>query len=140
VTDVFLGVIAVSVLVMAVIQVSAAVFATRAARRFGDVVNRFEQDVKPIVANLQIVSSDAARVSSVAAAQAQRAEQLLNDLAKRVDETASALQSGILGPAREGFAVIQGIIAALTSLWEGGGRAKSGKRPASEEDDAMFIG
>ena len=125
---------------MAVIQVAAVVFAARAARRVGEVVNRFEQDVKPIVANLKVVSSDAARVSSAAAAQAQRAEDLLNDLAKRVGETAAAFQSGILGPAREGFAVIQALIAALTAMWGGRSGSKSGKQAASEEDDAMFIG
>lgn len=129
-----------AVLVMAVIQVAAVVFAARAARRVGEVVNRFDQDIKPIIANLKVMSSDAARVSNAAAAQAQRAEQLLNDLAQRVDETAAALQSGILGPAREGFAVIQGLIAALMAVWEGGRGSKSGKRSATEEDDAMFIG
>jgi alkylated DNA nucleotide flippase Atl1 len=84
---------------MAIIQVAAIVFATRAARQVGDVMHRFERDVKPIVANLQVVSSEAARVSSAAAAQVQRAEQLMSDLTRRVDETAAALQSGIIGRA-----------------------------------------
>ena len=50
---VFLGIIAVAVLVMAIIQVAAIVFAARAARSVGEAVSRFEQDVRPIVANLQ---------------------------------------------------------------------------------------
>ena len=75
--DVFLGTIAVAVLVMAVIQVAAVVLAARAARRVGDAMARLEQDVRPIVANLQAMSSDAARAAGLAVAQVERADQLL---------------------------------------------------------------
>ena len=77
VNDVFLGTIAAAVLVMAVIQVAAIVLAARAARRVGDAMARLEQDVRPIVANLQAVSSDAARAAGLAVAQVERADQLL---------------------------------------------------------------
>jgi hypothetical protein len=141
VTDLFLGIIAAAVVVMAAIQVAAIVFATRAARHVGDAVNRFERDVKPIVADLKVMSSEAARATTSAAAQVQRAEQLLADLVRRVDDTAAAVQSSIVGPAREGYAVIQGIIAALGALRGPGGRGSSRKRPAAaEEEDALFIG
>ena len=140
-TDLFLGIIAVAVLVMAMIQVAAMVFATRAARRVGDAVTRFERDVKPIVANLQVMSSEAARASTVAAAQVQRAEQLITDLTARVDRTAAILQSSIVAPAREGFAVVQGIIAAFAALRGGSRPTEPPKRPApAEEEDPLFIG
>ena len=140
-TDLFLGIIAAAVVVMASIQVAAIVFATRAARHVGDAVNRFERDVKPIVADLKVVSSEAARATTSAAAQVQRAEQVLADLVRRVDDTAAVVQSSIVGPAREGYAVMQGIIAALGVLRGPGGRHASRKRPAAaEEEDALFIG
>ena len=140
-TDLFLGIIAAAVVVMAAIQVAAIVFATRAARHVGDAVNRFERDVKPIVADLKVVSSEAARATTSAAAQVQRAEQVLADLVRRVDDTAAVVQSTIVGPAREGYAVLQGIIAALGALRGPGGRGASRKRPATaEEEDALFIG
>ena len=41
-TDVFLGLIALAVIVMAAIQVAAIVFAARAARQVGDAVSRLE--------------------------------------------------------------------------------------------------
>lgn len=139
--ELFLGVIAAAVLVMALVQVAAIVVATRAARRVGDAVTRFEHEVKPIVANLQVMSSEAARATSTAAAQVDRAERLIGDLATRVDETAAAVQASILGPAREGFAVIQGIIAAFAAFREGSRRDAARKRPAAaEEEDALFIG
>ena len=138
-TDLFLGVIAAGVVTMAIIQVAAIVFALRAARRVGDAVSRFEQSVQPLVANLQSLTSEAARATSVAAAQVERASQMMGDLARRVDETAAAIQSSIVRPAREGYAVFQGIIAALAALRTT--PPPRSKRPAAtDEEDALFIG
>lgn len=139
-TEVFLGIIAAAVVVMAVIQVAAIVFATRAARHVGDAVNRFEQDVKPIVADLKVVSSEAARATASAAAQVQRAEHLLADLVRRVDDTAAVVQTSIVGPAREWYAVVQGIIAALGAMRGPGGPGGRKRPAAAEEEDALFIG
>ena len=137
-SDVFLGVIAAAVLVMAVIQVAAIVFALRAARRVDEAVNRFEQKVAPIVANLQALTADAARASSVAATQVERATRMMTDLTRRIDDTAAAVQSGIVGPAREGYAIFQGILAALAAFRAGPQTAK--RSGATEEEDALFIG
>jgi hypothetical protein len=138
VSDLFLGMIAGSVVVMAAIQVAAIVFAVRSARRVGDAVTRLEQRVTPIVADLQTISSQAARATSVATAQIERADQLITDLSRRVEETATALQSSIIAPAREGFAVVQGIIAALSAFSP---RPAPRPRPAQADDeDPLFIG
>lgn len=137
-TDLFLGIIALAVLVMAIIQVAAIVFAARAARRVGDAVSRLEDDVKPIVRNLQAMSAEAARATAAAAAQVDRAEQMLGDLSRRVDETLSALQNTILTPARDGLAVLHGIRAAIAAFRSG---EASRTRPShAEEEDALFIG
>ena len=138
--DLFLGLIAAAVMIMAAIQVAAVVFAMRAAARVGEAVSRFEQQVKPIVANLHAVSSQAARAASVAAAQVERAEQLIGDLTARVDETAAALQSSIIKPAREGFAVVQGIIAALSAFRTPPPRPRPRPAPMVDEEDPLFIG
>lgn len=137
-TDVYLGIIALAVLVMAIIQVAAVVFAARAARRVGDAVSRFEDDVRPIVRNLQVMSAEAARATTAAAAQVDRAERMLGDLSHRVDETLTTLQKTILVPARDGMALLHGIRAALAALRSGDGRRT---RPShQEEEDALFIG
>jgi hypothetical protein len=139
VSELFLGVIAAAVLTMAIIQVTAIVFALRAARRVGEAVNRFERTVAPIVANLQTITSDAARATAIASAQMERATRMVTDLTRRVDETAAAVQASIVGPAREGYAIFQGILAALAAFRSSQGSAT--KRPASaEEEDALFIG
>lgn len=135
-SDVFLGVIAAAVLIMAVVQVAAVVFALRAAREVGDAVGRFERTMQPIVADLQRISADAARATNVAAAQAEKAAELITSLSRRVDETAAAVQSSLFAPARDGFAMFQGLLAALAAFRQG-----SPKRPtAAEEEDALFIG
>jgi hypothetical protein len=113
VNDVYLGVIAVAVAVMAVIQVAAIVVAMRTARRVGDAVSRLEGDLRPIVANLKLMSADAARTASIASAQAQRAEQLIGDLTARVNSTVAVVEETVIGPAREAYAVVQGLLAAF---------------------------
>jgi len=65
VSDVFLGVIALAVLVMAAIQVAVAVIALRLARRLDRFADRLEEDIRPIVASLQALTADAARATSV---------------------------------------------------------------------------
>jgi alkylated DNA nucleotide flippase Atl1 len=141
VSDLFLGVIAAAVAVMAVIQVAAMVFALRAARRVGDLVTRLEQDVTPLVANLRVVSAEAARAATAASAQVERAGELIAELTRRVDETAAKLQATIVTPARDVMAVVRGIIAAFAAFRTGTEGAAPRQRPApAEEEDPLFIG
>lgn len=138
-TDVYLAVIAVAVAAMAVIQVAAVVVAVRTAKRVGDAVSRFEEDVWPIVTNLKAMSADAARTASIASAQAQRAEQLIGDLSSRVNSTVAAVEASVITPAREAYAMIQGLLAAFAAFRQG--PAPSGRRHAAAEDeDPLFIG
>ena len=139
-SDVFLGVIAVSVFTMAAIQVGAIVFALRTARRVGDAVSRFEDDVRPIVANLKSMSADAARTASVASAQVQRAEQLLQDLTDRLNVTVAAVEANVVRPAREAYAVIQGLMAAFGAFRQGSPAPPPGRSAHAEEEDPLFIG
>jgi Flp pilus assembly protein TadB len=126
VTDLFLGIIAVAVLVMAIIQVAAIVFAARAARRVGEAMARFEEEVRPIVANLKSVAADAARISSVAAAQADQVEQVLTRVRERLDALLQAVQDAIRR------------IFPWTTWWSR--RADPRRRQPTEEEDALFIG
>lgn len=145
-SDLFLGIIAVAVVVMAIIQVMAIVFATRAARQVGEAVARLENEVGPIVANLQTMSSDAARATASASAQVERVQQTLDGVLTRVDtaslrveQTLQAIQVSILGPAREGFSLLQ----MIRSIFSSSRPPRSGPRPrpsAADDEDALFIG
>ena len=137
-TNVLLGIIAVGVLVMAVIQVAAIVFAMSAARRIGRVADRLEHDLSPVVSNLQAITSEAARVTALAAAQMERTDRLFADLSRRAEQVMAAVPA-LLGPAGKGFAFLNGIKAAVAAIYEL--RRSSRRGPAHpDEEDALFIG
>lgn len=149
--QVFLGLIALAVLAMAAGQVVAIVMTMRAVRSMGDSLRRFENEFRPIMANLHEMSAEAKRAAALATAQVERADRLLGEAARRVDDTMSVVQRAILGPARDGMAIIQGIKAAFTAFRE----LKSRPRPRTapnvgpvpravpdpgDDDHASFIG
>jgi hypothetical protein len=135
--DLYLGLIAFGVIVMAAIQVMAVVAALRAARRVGEMAARFEQDVRPIMHNLQKVSEEAARASTQAAAQVDRLDALAAGIARRVEDTAATLQHTILQPARDGLALLDGLKTFIAGFREP--RASS-PGPAPQEAQAPFTG
>ena len=63
-TETFLGIIAVSVLVMAVIQVAGIIMAARVARRVDRVATRVEQGVARVITRVEGISDEAARAAS----------------------------------------------------------------------------
>lgn len=144
--DLFLGLIAAAVVVMAIVQIAVLLFAARAARTVGEAVSRIERDVRPIVTNLQAISAEAARATASASAQVERLQKSLDTVLDRVDtasarveQTLQTIQEGILAPAREGFGMLQ----AIKAFFSGARAARSRPRPRpspSEEEDALFIG
>lgn len=137
--DVFLGIIAVAVALMAAIQVGAIIVATRLAKRVDRLATQIEQDIRPVFHNLNAMSAEAARAAALTAMQVERADRLFGDLAERVEMTVNTLQSRVLTPAREGAALLAGLRAALGAFRDL--RETSHKRSAAvEEEDALFIG
>jgi len=140
--DLFLGVIALSVLVMAVIQVGALVAGLRLARRVDQVSRQIEQDIKPLLSNLTAVANEAARTASLAARQVERVDQVFGEVAARVDETLLAVRQVVGGPAKNGMAVVAGVQAAL-SAFKGireASRRRRNLRPGVDDEDSLFIG
>ncbi|MDP1572457.1 MAG: hypothetical protein Q8L86_20850 [Vicinamibacterales bacterium] len=142
-TDVWLGVIAVAVAVMALIQVGAILAAARLARRVEALTGQIEREIKPLMTNLTSMSEEAARAASLAAGQVERVDGLLRDVVQRADDTLSAAQRFISGPARDGAAVVAGLRAAFVALRgirEASSRRRAPSRMVSEEEDSLFIG
>jgi len=139
VSEVFLGVIAASVVVMALVQLGMVVVAARAARRFERLASLLENDIRPVVASLQALTADAARATALATAQVERADRLFGDVAARVEQTLAAVQDTLIAPAREGFAWLSGLKAVLSALLDTK-RPPQPKRGGVEDDEALFIG
>jgi hypothetical protein len=137
--EAFLGVIAFATLVMALIQVGAIVAVVRVTRQAQAALDSVQQDIRPLIARATAIVDEASRTAALATAQAQKVDRLLTDLTRRVEETATVVQDAIVKPAREGFAIVAAIRAALTAL-----RGIDDLRPrhgrGSEEEDPLFIG
>lgn len=136
--DVFLGVIAVATLAIAVAQVAVIVVAGRAARRLAQLAEQFERDVKPLFGQLNAIGSDAARAASLATAQVERVDRLFSDVTLRFEQTLNAVQDSVIGPVREGRALLSAFRAAMQAIRDlrQNGRARQGR---AEDEDALFI-
>jgi hypothetical protein len=137
-TDVFLGVIAVATLAIAVAQIAVIVVAGRAVRRVAQLAEQFERDVKPLFGHLNAIGSDAARAASLAAAQVERVDRLFADVTLRFEQTLKAVQDTVIGPVREGRALLSAFRAAMQAIHDlrQNGRARQGR---AEDEDALFI-
>ncbi|MDE3157025.1 MAG: hypothetical protein KGN76_18140 [Acidobacteriota bacterium] len=134
---VFLAAIAAATVIMAAIQIGAIIYAGRMARRVERLVDRVEQDLQPLFGSLTEIARDATRASTLAVAQVERADQLFADLSQRLTQTVAALQATILGPAREGRALIYGLRAAFAAVRSMRDDGRS--RGRSDDEDALFI-
>jgi hypothetical protein len=137
-SDVFLGVIAVATLATAVAQIAVIIVAGRAARRVAELADQLERDVKPLFGHLNAIGHDAARAASLAAAQVELVDRLFADVAVRVEQTVNAVQDTVIGPVREGRALLSAFRAALQAIrdFRQNGRARQGR---AEDEDALFI-
>ena len=122
-TDLWLGVIAVAVSAMAVSQVALAIAGIRAARQLQALALRLEQDIKPLLGQVQALAADVARTSTLAATQIERVDAMTLRLSGLVDEATSALSLGILAPLRDGLALVRALVAAF-----GGQRPERSRR------------
>jgi hypothetical protein len=135
----FLGVIAVSTLVMALIQIGAIVATLRVARETQKVLTAVQQDVRPLIAKATTIADEASKTVALANVQVQKVDTLVSDLTKRIDETATIVQHAIVTPAREGMAIFAAIRTGLGALkGMGDFRGRAGRH--AEEDDPLFIG
>ena len=134
---VFLGIIAVATLTTAIFQVGFLVAAGRLTRRLGRFVDDVEQDVRPIIGNLNSVSRDASRAAAIAVAQVERVDAMVSDVASKIDQTITTIHSAIVKPAREGRAWVLGFQAMMAAIREF--RSTPSRPRGRDEDDGLFI-
>ena len=135
-TNVWLAIIAISTLLMALIQVAVIVVGAVIARRLQGRVSAVEAQMQPLVERINTMSADAVRISALAVQQAEKADVAVSSAARRLDQTLAVVQNAVVAPAREGMALAAAVRAAVGSLKQGARRRKA----AGEDDDALFIG
>lgn len=135
-TEVFLGVIAAAVLVMAVVQVSVAMQATKLSRQVTETTAALHRDLRPLIERVDRISSDLARVSQTAVVQAERIDRLLASTVDRVDETLELFQTSVTKPMRQGAALVAAVRAAV-GVFRG---VKEHRRQLQDEEEALFVG
>lgn len=134
----FLGIIAASTAVMAVMQIGAIVVLARVALQVRDILGTLQQDIRPLMARANILAEEATKTATLATAQAQKIDRLVTDLTRRVDETSAVVQQAIITPAREGMAILAALKAGFGALK--GFKDLRGRQAGVEDEDALFIG
>lgn len=134
--ELFLGIIAFATAAVAIGQLCVVVFAGMAARRMSRMAESIEQQLKPLFSHLDSIGRDASRATALATAQVERADRLFADIATRVDQAVSSVQTSMEQPAREGRAVVAALRAAVQAIRDV--RSRRGQSRADDED-ALFI-
>ena len=135
--EVLLGIIAAATLAIAIAQVSVMVIAGLAARRVARLVDRVEQELKPVFGHVNAIGRDAARAAALATAQVERADQLFGEVAVKVEQALSSMQTSMGAPAREGRALMAAFRAAFEAIREI--RRNRAAQARSDDEDALFI-
>ncbi len=138
-STVFLGAIALSTTVMAVLQVAVLVRGVKLAQRVDRLVNQVEHDIKPALQRVNAVSDDVKRATELAVVQVERADRLFADVADRVDRITLLAQDAVVEPVRQGMAVLQGLLAAVDALRgrESPSRSQTGESEAAAADQRV---
>ena len=111
-----LSVIAVATVIIAVVQIGVVIFAVRLAKRLSRLVDVVEHEIRPTLARVDAVSSDVARVTSLASNQAERLDQITSDLIDKIDEILTAADRSVFAPLKQGAGFLFGLRAALSAF------------------------
>ena len=135
-TDVWLGVIAVAVLVMAIAQVAVLIKLSQVAKDTSTAARDLRRELTPLIEKANRIADDAGRVSALALAQMERVDQALSSTVRKIDDTVAVVQSAIISPVRQGTALVAGVRAALAVFKARQDRGRYGR----DDEDALFIG
>ena len=113
-TEGWLAIIAGATVIMAVVQVVVALTAARAARDAAQAIAELRRDMGPILDNARRASEDAARVAALALTNMERLNTFIETTTAEVTNTVEALREAVLGPLRQGSALLSGLKAAFS--------------------------
>ena len=108
----------------------------RTSRQMTDLAGQMRSDIRPLIEKATRLTDEASSVTSMAVVQMERVDKLTLLLATRVDETWACVQSAVVGPVRQGAAMLAGLKAAVGAIREWQNRPN---RP-HEDEDPLFVG
>jgi len=139
-STVFLGVIAAATVTVAVVQIGLFLAALRLTRRVEALSTQVERELGPLAVKLGQVAGNLQQASALATVQIERLDRLFAGASKRADDTMSLVHGAVVGPIREGLAVVaavRGVVGAIRAFRRGSpGRAT----PKFDDEDPLFIG
>jgi hypothetical protein len=141
---VFLGLIALSSLVQGTLLLILARGGLRLSKRIQDLQARVEAEVKPILDDVNAVARNVSQVSDLAAAQAQRLQDVIAETARKVEETRDEIKGVLAHPTHalgDAFAFLKGIRRGLEVYRQLGGFEAQTKGAARRygDDEHLFI-
>ena len=133
---IFLGVMAVALVAMAAAQVFIGLAVLRASREVTDLAGKLRSDLVPLIDKATRLTDEATRVTAMAVVQMERVDTLTSTLVVRVDETLNVVQAAVVGPVRQGAAVLAGVRAVVGAIREWQNRPNR----VHEDEDPLFVG
>lgn len=133
---IFLGVMAVALVVMAATQVLVSLTLLRATRQVTESVAALQRDLRPLIDKATKITDDAARVTALALTQVERIDRLVGTLSVRVEETFGIVQEAIVQPMKQGAAFMAAFRAVIGAIREWQGRSAAPR----DDEDPLFVG
>ena len=138
--DTLLAIVAVATAIIAVTQLLVCLVIVKLARRVDEVSGQIQKEIGPLAERLRHVADNVQQATSLAVVQVERVDRLLSSAARRAEETMSVVQGVIVGPMREGLALVsalRSVIQAIRGFRSGGGGRGAGR---FDDEDPLFIG
>jgi hypothetical protein len=104
----FLAILAISTLILAVVQAGVVIAGFVLAKRFTDAFSRLEEACMPLLSHVDTMAAEGLNALESVRDQLNRFERVTSDVMSRVDQTSQRLQSYVLTPARQGIALLAG--------------------------------
>lgn len=135
---VFLAVMALSLAIMAAIQIGLIVIGIKVAKQVTAATSQLHQEIRPLIDKANAIADDAARATTLATIQVERVDKLMATTATRLDSTLNIIQNVASGPVGQGAAAVSAFKAVMGVVHDW--RLRRRRAAHHDEDDALFVG
>jgi len=137
---IFLGIMAVSLAVMAFVQIWLIIAGLRVAQKLGLAIDDIRREMRPLMDKVNRIADEAGRATSLARQQVERVDEFMATASSRINDTLVILQGVVSGPVRQGAVVMSVMRAAMAAFRQWQTRKAPGTPRDPDEDDAWFVG